>query len=74
MYATDRRQTDRRQTKASLNAWGGGITKLSFLYFQRAVKIRWKVGKIVAAIDLTELVFGWGFAPYSAREVMALSG
>jgi len=28
MYATDRRQTDRRQTKASLNAsalWGGGI-------------------------------------------------
>jgi len=69
MYATDR-----RQTKASLNACGGGITKLSFLYFQRAVKIRWKVGKIVAAIDLTELVFGWGFAPYSAREVMALSG
>jgi len=31
MYATDRRQTsDRRQTKASLNAsalWGGGIIK-----------------------------------------------
>jgi len=28
MYATDRRQTDRRQTKALLNAsalWGGGI-------------------------------------------------
>ena len=31
MYATDRRQTDRRQTKAPLNAsalWGGGIIKL----------------------------------------------
>ena len=31
MYATDRRQTDRRQTKASLNAyalWGGGIINM----------------------------------------------
>jgi len=30
MYATDRQTSDRRQTKASLNAsalWGGGITR-----------------------------------------------
>jgi len=36
MNATDiRRQTDRRQTKASLNAstlWGGGITHIMFFY------------------------------------------
>ena len=50
------------------------LTKFSFLYFQPSVKIRRKVGKILAAIDLTELVFGWGFAPYSAGEVTVLSG
>ena len=34
MYATDRHQTDRRQTKASLNAsalLGGGITNVNLM-------------------------------------------
>jgi len=40
MYATDRRETDRRQTKASLNAsalWGrGGITRKVFWVYHAA--------------------------------------
>ena len=38
MYATDRRQTERRQTKASLNAsalWGGGITNNGINVFEK---------------------------------------
>jgi len=48
MYATDRRQTDRRQIKASLNAsalWGGGIIKVAHFLRHGVVWTHAKFGR-----------------------------
>ena len=53
MYATDRRQTDRRQTKASFNAsayGGGGIINKSIYTKMQTIHITLFGGLLAAAI------------------------